>query len=145
VSESALNPSEAEEAEMLGSRDVVATIAVRDITVASAFYEGTLGLKYAEYQSPDPTAILYRSGNTAVLVYQSAYAGTNQATAASWGVGEEFDSIVLDLGAKGVAFEHYDDLPETTREGDVHIMGPLRAAWFKDPDGNILNIVNQFL
>jgi catechol 2,3-dioxygenase-like lactoylglutathione lyase family enzyme len=145
VSESAVEVKRSEEAEMLGSRDVVATIAVRDIGVASAFYEGTLGLKWAEYQSPDPTAILYRSGNTAVLVYQSAYAGTNQATAASWGVGDELDSIVLDLASKGVTFEHYDDLPETTREGDIHVMGPLRTVWFKDPDGNILNIVNQFL
>ena len=35
------------------------------------------------------------------------------------------------------------DLPGTTREGDVHVMGDLNAAWFKDPDGNILNLVNQ--
>jgi catechol 2,3-dioxygenase-like lactoylglutathione lyase family enzyme len=130
---------------MLGDRDVVATIAVSDIAVATEFYEETLGLVRAEYQSPDPTAILYRSGSAAVLVYQSAYAGTNQATAASWGVGEDLDAIVSELGAKGVVFEHYDDLPDTTREGDVHLMGPLRAAWFKDPDGNILNVVNEEL
>ncbi len=130
---------------MLGERDVVATIAVRDIAVASEWYEGALGLKRAEWQSPDPTAILYRSGNAAVLVYESAHAGTNQATSASWGVGDDFDSVVAELGARGVSFEHYDDLPETVREGDVHVMGPLRAAWFKDPDGNILNVVNQSL
>jgi hypothetical protein len=34
-------------------------------------------------------------------------------------------------------------LPETTREGDVHVMGEFKAVWFKDPDGNILNLVNQ--
>ena len=130
---------------MLGDRDVVATIAVRDIETASRFYEDTLGLRLAEYQSPDPTAILYRSGNAAVLVYQSAYAGTNQATSASWGVGDDLDAIVAELGAKGVAFEHYDDLPGMTREGDVHVMGPLRAVWFRDPDGNILNVVNESL
>jgi catechol 2,3-dioxygenase-like lactoylglutathione lyase family enzyme len=130
---------------MLGDKDVVATIAVRDIAVAAEFYEGTLGLRRADYQSPDPTAILYRTGTAALLVYQSQYAGTNEATSASWGVGDDFEAIVTELGAKGVPFERYDDLPGTTREGDVHTMGPLRAAWFKDPDGNVLNLVNQSL
>ena len=88
---------------MLGDKDVVATIAVGDIAVAAEFYEGTLGLRRAEYQSPDPTAILYRSGNAALLVYQSQYAGTNRATSASWGVGDDFEAIVAKLGEKGVA------------------------------------------
>ena len=77
-----------------------------------------------------------------MLVYPSEYAGTNQATAASWAVGDDFDAIVQDLRAKGVTFEHYDDLPETTREGDVHVMDAYKAVWFKDPDGNILNLFN---
>ena len=33
-------------------------------------------------------------------------------------------------------------MPGMTREGDVHVGGPMRVAWFKDPDGNILSIVN---
>jgi hypothetical protein len=57
-------------------------------------------------------------------------------------VGADLDGIVQGLKDKGVAFEHYD-LPDTTREGDVHVMGELKAVWFKDPDGNILNLVNQ--
>jgi hypothetical protein len=89
-----------------------------------------------------PGAILYRSGNSVVLVYPSQYAGTNKATA-SWAGGDDFDAIVQDLKAKGVTFEHYDDLPETTLEGDVHVMGDFKAVWFKDPDGNILNLVNM--
>jgi hypothetical protein len=40
-----------------------------------------------------------------------------------------------------VAFEHYD-LPNTTRKDDVHVAGEMKAAWFRDPDGNILAIVN---
>ena len=43
------------------------------------------------------------------------------------------------LKGKGVRFEHYD-LPDTTREGDVHVSGDIRVAWFKDPDGNILSL-----
>jgi hypothetical protein len=86
---------------------------------------------------------VYRSGGSAVLVYESRYAGTNQATAASWAVGDDFDSLVAELKDKGVVFEHYDDLPDATRDGDVHVMRELRSVWFKDPDGNILNIVNE--
>ncbi|UUZ74885.1 hypothetical protein LP414_22300 [Polaromonas sp. P1(28)-13] len=46
------------------------------------------------------------------------------------------------LKAKGVTFEHYD-LPGLVREGDVHVAGTFKGAWFKDPDGNILHILNQ--
>jgi catechol 2,3-dioxygenase-like lactoylglutathione lyase family enzyme len=125
---------------MLGGKDAAATLAVSDLQRARDFYENTLGLAQAE---ESPGAILYKSGNSVVLVYPSQYAGTNKATAASWAVGDDFDAIVQDLKAKGVAFEQYDDLPETTREGDVHIMGDFKAVWFKDPDGNILNLVNM--
>ena len=45
------------------------------------------------------------------------------------------------LAAKGVAFEHYD-FPGVTRKGDVHVAGARKNAWFKDPDGNILALVN---
>ena len=78
-----------------------------------------------------------------LLVYPSEYAGTNQATAATWAVGDDFEAIVQDLKTKGVPFEHYDDLPETTREGDVHAMGDLKGVWFKDPDGNILSLIDM--
>ena len=125
---------------MLGSKDVAATLAVSDLERARDFYENTLGLEVV--QEP-PGSIFYRSGTAGLLVYPSEYAGTNKATAASWAVGDDFDSIVEALKGKGVAFERYDDLPNTTREGDVHQMGDFKAVWFKDPDGNILNLINQ--
>jgi hypothetical protein len=43
------------------------------------------------------------------------------------------------LKAKDVSFEHYD-FPGVTRQGEVHIMGGMKAAWFKDPDGNVLSL-----
>lgn len=125
---------------MLGDKDAAATLAVSDLQRARDFYEKTLGL--APMQET-PGAMLYKSGNSTVLVYPSEYVGTNKSTAASWAVGEDFDAIVQDLKAKGVTFEQYDDLPETTREGDVHMMGDFKAVWFKDPDGNILNLSNM--
>ena len=125
---------------MVGGKDAAATLAVSDLQAARDFYENTLGLTLIE---EGPGSVLYRSGSSVVLVYPSEYAGTNRATAASWAVGDDFDAIVDDLRSKGVSFEHYDDLPETTRDGDVHAMGDLKAVWFKDPSGNILNLVNQ--
>jgi catechol 2,3-dioxygenase-like lactoylglutathione lyase family enzyme len=124
---------------MLGDKEAVATIAVKDVGRARKFYEGTLGLK------PVPTGesgvLGYKSGNSSIMVYESQFAGTNKATAATWVVGDQVDKVVKALKAKGVAFEHYD-MPETTREGDVHVSGKVRVAWLKDPDGNILSIVN---
>ncbi len=122
---------------MLGDSNVVVTLAVKDMDVAKKFYEETLGLKKA---SEDPGGITYKSGNTKLFVYQSQYAGTNQATAAAWIV-DDVAKTVTELKGKGISFEQYD-LPGVKREGDIHIMGPLKAAWFKDPDGNILNVVN---
>ena len=124
---------------MLGSKDASATLAVSDFDRARDFYENTLGLSVL---SDMDGAVLYRSGASVVLVYPSEFAGTNKATAASWAVGDDFDAIVDDLRNKGVSFEHYDDLPGTTRDGDIHVMGDLRAVWFKDPDGNILNLID---
>jgi catechol 2,3-dioxygenase-like lactoylglutathione lyase family enzyme len=125
---------------MLGSKEAGATLAVSDVEKARDFYGNTLGLTAVQ---EDPGGILYKSGNSVVLVYPSEYAGTNKATAATWAVGDDFDAIVQGLKAKGVSFEHYDDLPETTREGDVHTMGELKGVWFKDPDGNILSVVDM--
>ena len=123
---------------MLAEKNAIATIAVKDIQVAARFYEGTLGLKPLPAV---PGVLSYRSGNSTVLVYESQYARTNKATAATWVVGEDVEGVVQSLKVKGVAFERYD-LPETTRKDDVHVSGNIKAAWFKDPDGNVLQIVN---
>jgi len=124
---------------MLGEKEAMATIAVKNTDVARKFYEGSLGLKLVD--SGEPGALGFRSGGSNVLVYQSQYAGTNKATAATWIVGDDVEGVVRALKAKGVVFEHYD-LPGTSRQGDVHVAGKTRVAWFKDPDGNILSIVN---
>jgi catechol 2,3-dioxygenase-like lactoylglutathione lyase family enzyme len=125
---------------MLQGKEAAATLAVSDLERARGFYEETLGLT-AIYE--DAGGILFKSGNSVILVYPSEFAGTNKATAATWAVGDDFDAIVGGLAEGGTTFEHYDDLPETTRDGDVHTMGDLKAVWFKDPDGNILNLVDM--
>lgn len=124
---------------MLGDKEAVATLAVKNLETAKRFYEDTLGLRPAP--DGEEGALVYRAGKATILVYQSEYAGTNKATAATWTVGSDVDRLVQALKAKGVRFEHYD-LPGTTRTGDVHVAGELRVAWFKDPDGNIHALVS---
>jgi extradiol dioxygenase family protein len=110
------------------------------LEVAKRFYGETLGL--TQVGSEGDELIVFRSGNSMINVYRSKYAGTNQATALTWVVGEGVESVVEALKAKGISFEHYD-MPEIRREGDVHIGCNMKVAWFKDPDGNILNIVSR--
>ena len=127
------------EINMLGDKDAVANIAVKNLETAKKFYEETLGLTQIGAEGQE--VIVFRSGSSTIYVYKSQYAGTNQATAVTWVVGKDIESVVRELNAKGVTFEHYD-MPDVTREGDIHVSGNMKVAWFKDPDGNILNIIN---
>jgi catechol 2,3-dioxygenase-like lactoylglutathione lyase family enzyme len=128
-----------EEQTMLASKNVAANIAVKDMAKARKFYEGTLGLKEVGRMEDDVTT--YRSGDASIIVYRSEFAGTNKATCATWTVGNEVEKIVEELKGKGVPFEHYD-MPGVKLKGDVHVGYGMKVAWFKDPEGNILNVVS---
>ena len=125
---------------MLNHADAVANIAVKNLEAARKFYQDTLGLKQVGAEGEE--LIVFKSGSSTINVYRSQFAGTNQATAVTWTVGDDVEGVVRALESKGVTFEHYD-MPGMTREGNVHVAGDMRVAWFKDPDGNILNIVNR--
>ena len=121
---------------MLSDKSAIATVAVKNLEIAKRFYEGTLGLtKVMENEE----VLAFKTGPSKLFVYRSQYAGTNKATAVTF-VAEEVDDLVRTLKSRGVTFEHYD-MPQMTRQGDVHVAGPMRTAWFKDPDGNILSVV----
>jgi catechol 2,3-dioxygenase-like lactoylglutathione lyase family enzyme len=124
---------------MLKDKQPVASIAVKNLGAARRFYEEKLGL-IPPSQPQEPTTITYRCGNSHIFVYESENAGTNRATAVTWSAGADADRIVASLRDRGVAFESYD-MPGS-KEGDVYVMGGVRIAWFKDPDGNIHAIVN---
>jgi catechol 2,3-dioxygenase-like lactoylglutathione lyase family enzyme len=125
---------------MLGKSDAVATVAVRDLAVGRKFYEQTLGLKAVHTEGDE--AVTFQSGSGRLMVYRSQFAGTNRATGVHFMVGANIDPVVKGLKDKGVAFEHYD-LPGLTLQGDVHVAGDFKTAWFKDLDGNILALVNR--
>lgn len=125
---------------MLGNINAVANLAVKDLAVARRFYEDTLGLTQVDAEGDE--VIVYRSGNTRINVYRSQFAGTNQATAVTWSVDGDIERVVDALKSRGVRFEHCD-MPDTKLVGDLHVMGDMKVAWFKDPDGNILNLIND--
>ncbi len=125
---------------MLSNTNAAANIAVRDVKAARAFYQDILGLEEVSHMDDD--VVVLKSGETVLVIYRSEFAGTNKATAVTWAVGAEINSIVRDLRLKGVPFEHYD-MPGTTLDGDIHVGHGMKVAWFKDPDGNILNVIDQ--
>jgi catechol 2,3-dioxygenase-like lactoylglutathione lyase family enzyme len=124
---------------MLNDINAVANIAVKDLAAARRFYEGVLGL--APVGEHGGEVVVYRSGESTLNVYRSDFAGTNKATAVTWSV-PNVTTVVNSLKAKGVRFEHYD-LPGLVRDGDLHRAAGMTVAWFKDPDGNILNIAGE--
>ena len=120
---------------MLSGFNVFANIGVKNMDMAKQFYEGKLGL--TPKVAADEGGVSYQcGGGTELFVYETEYAGTNQATTATWSV-SSIESVVDDLKSKGISFEQYE-IPNAAREGDVHVMANMKAAWFKDPDGNIL-------
>jgi catechol 2,3-dioxygenase-like lactoylglutathione lyase family enzyme len=122
---------------MLGNKDAVANVAVKDLDVATDFYRNTLGLKPLHEEGNE--LVVFQSGHSSINVYRSEHAGTNKATAVTWTVDNVEDEVNA-LRNRGVVFEHYD-MPGMKREGDVHVSDHMKVAWFKDPDGNIHNVV----
>lgn len=122
---------------MLGDTTITTLVAVKDLGDAKAFYEGKLQLVRT-----DETAewAQYRSGTSNLIVYASEDAGTNKATTAAWTV-NDVEETVRALKANGLSsFQQYDDLPGSTRDGDIHQSGAVKMAWFKDPSGNTFEI-----
>ena len=91
---------------MLGDKDAVANIAVKNLETAKKFYEETLGLTQIGAEGQEEEVIVFRSGGSKIYVYKSQYAGTNQATAVTWVVGKDIEGVVQELKAKGVTLEH---------------------------------------
>jgi len=124
---------------MLGKADATPMIAVKDLDRARKFYEETLGLKTEEEWGDE--GVTLKSGDTTINVYRSEFAGTNKATALNFDV-DDINKEVSELKEKGVFFEHYD-LPGLELRGDLYIGEGMKTAWFKDPDGNILSLIES--
>ena len=124
---------------MLKDRDSSAIVAVTDIDEARTFYQDRMGLTLAS-EDAEAEVLSFRTGQTQLTVYRSDFAGSNKANAVTWEMKGDLVETVQALRDQGVEFERYD-FPGMTYTGGVHEEGPVKLAWFKDPSGNILHLV----
>ena len=122
---------------MLNEAHVHPTIPVTDLDKAREFYEGVLGLTP---EQEVPGAVMYSAGKGSdFLVFLSAGPSNGNHTTMGFKVGD-IEKEVADLKAKGVEFLEYD-LPGLKTVNSVAAAGPILSAWFRDPEGNILGVV----
>jgi catechol 2,3-dioxygenase-like lactoylglutathione lyase family enzyme len=114
--------------------DVTCILPVKDMARARRFYEGGLGL-VAGVAKPDGKFV-YRVGATEVALFPRAEGTQATHTALSFRV-SDIAAAIRALESRGVAFADYD-LPGLKTVDHVCVLGAEKAAWFNDPEGNIL-------
>lgn len=122
---------------MLTDRNVTVMLPARDLARARDWYEKALGLRPERNEEYGSTYTL--KGGTPAFLYETEFAGTAQHTLLSF----SSDDLMADMKAlreKGVVFEDYD-LPGLKTTNGVADFGPVKNAWFKDSEGNILGLV----
>lgn len=125
---------------MLKELDIIAVLPAKDMARARAYYRDVLGLEASD--AMDEENLLYRSGNgTAFLLYNTDNAGTAKNTQMGWRT-DNIEAEVEDLRGRGVVFEEYD-FPGMKTENGIATTPVEKAAWFKDSEGNILNIFQR--
>lgn len=123
---------------MLQDSPIYCYLPATDVARARTFYEGKLGFKPA--REPAGGVVYECAGGTACFLYPTPNAGTSKASQAFWEV-MDIESTMAELKRRGVTFEKYD-LPGTDANG-ITTGGGAKAAWFKDPEGNILAIIQN--
>ena len=122
---------------MLGDLHIHPTIPASDLDRARAFYRDKLGLSPAREM---PGGLIYEcAGGSWFILYPTRGAGTATHTLAGWRT-SDIEGDVAGLRARGVVLEEYD-MPNLKTVNGIATMGPVRAAWFKDSEGNILGLV----
>ena len=118
---------------MLSNAPLQAVVPVADIGRAKRFYQETLGLELTHDSGPE---IGFACGGTGFSAYETPSAGQAAHTLASWKV-SDLDAEMAELRGRGIVFEEYDVPGLKTVNGVAEADG-MRAAWFKDSEGNIL-------
>ena len=123
---------------MLADAEVAAIVPVSDIDRAIEFYGTVLGLEMQARREdlPENREAEFRAANGMLLAYESVGAGQSRHTIAGFRV-PDLDAAVATLRERGVDFEEYD-MPNLKTENGIAALGDVRAAWCRDPDGNIL-------
>ena len=121
---------------MFASTNAFSGFAVGDIGKAREFYEGTLGLKVSE---EDGLLTLHLAGDRDTLVYAKPDHVPATYTILNFAV-DDVEQAVDDLTARGVRFERYDGFDQDEKGISRDPQGP-PIAWFTDPAGNILAVL----
>ena len=127
---------------MLSAAPVAAVVAVSDLDRARQFYGETLGLKVSRDQAPE--ALFFEAGQgTTILVYRRPNHQPSAATVVAFNVAD-IKAEVTELSGRGVVFEDYD-FPGLKTDADhiAHQADGIAAAWFSDPEGNIISIATM--
>lgn len=123
---------------MLKSARVGTALPAQDLDRAKAFYRDKLGLQPAE---DDGNNVRYQVGDgTEFNVFRTTGAPSGTHTQMAFVVGD-IAGEVKDLKSRGVTFEEYDFPGLKTRDSIAQADDGAQAAWFKDSEGNLLNIV----
>jgi len=120
---------------MLGSSMLVATVPVTDLDRARHFYTESLGLSLLW---ENPASVRLDCGGGSQLSIFRRGPSTADHTLAHFEVAD-IEATVRDLEGRGVTFLDYAEGPLQTT-GHIAQLGPARAAWFRDPDGNTLGL-----
>lgn len=119
---------------MLNHTRVTAMLPVKDLARARNFYEKQLGLAPAGLK-PDGKFV-YLCGGTELALFPRPGGTKAEHTAISFKV-DDISAAIRELEARGVKFADYD-LPGLKTVEHVCVLGSEKAAWFQDPEGNIL-------
>ena len=119
---------------MLSQSQVTCMLPVKDLSRARRFYEEGLGLE-PDGLRPDGKFI-YRCGGTELALFPKPEGTQARHTAVSFRV-PRIELAVAELTRRGVRFADYD-LPGLKTVDHVCVLGAEKAAWFEDPEGNIL-------
>lgn len=122
---------------MLETKNAFSSFSVDDLEQAKRFYGKTLGVKVSE----SPEGLEMHPGKTSVFVYPKPNHKPATFTVLNFLV-DDIEAAVDELKQKGVSFEHYDGAIKTDEKGIHRERGPA-IAWFKDPAGNILSVVQE--
>lgn len=125
---------------MLGQNKVTSGFAVNDLNAAKEFYEGTLGLSVEVLDEEFGVTRLQLADGGAILMYLSADMTPASYTMLNFEV-DDIDAAVDELVSRGVSIERYDGF-EQDEKGIMRGPGPA-IAWFKDPSGNVLSVLQQ--
>jgi catechol 2,3-dioxygenase-like lactoylglutathione lyase family enzyme len=122
---------------MLDTNKAFSSFSVDDLQKAKNFYAQTLGLKVKESEM----GLELHPGDTDIFIYPKPNHKPATFTVLNFLV-EDIEATVDELRGKGVQFEQYDGEIKTDEKGIHHNGGPM-IAWFKDPAGNILSVLEK--